>query len=86
MRTVHKHVLSEEHNEVSTYERAKVIHVGNQRNEITVWLEVNTLARECMKPLTVVGTGQPIPNGVRHVGSAILRDGAFVFHVYEEDL
>jgi hypothetical protein len=83
MRTIHKHVLTEEFNEVPTFERAKVIHVGNQDDRITVWLEVETLEQECIKVLTVVGTGQPVPNGARHVGSVILVGGRFVFHVYE---
>lgn len=82
MRTVHKYVLSESVNQVSTFEGAKFIHVANQCEQITVWAEVNTLARECSRMLYVVGTGHEVPRFGEHVGAALMADGAFVFHVY----
>lgn len=85
MRTVHKYVLHGTQQTVSTYEGARFLHVANQREQITVWAEVNTLERECMATLHVVGTGQPIPPGVTFVGSALMAGGDFVFHVYAEE-
>lgn len=46
--------------------------------------EVNTLERECMRTLHVVGTGQIVPPGVAYVGTGLYAAGAFVFHVYAE--
>lgn len=85
MKTIHKYVLSDVRNEVGTYEGAQFVHVANQHEQITVWVEVNTLARECMRTLHVVGTGGEVPPGARHVGSALMADGHFVFHVYAEE-
>lgn len=82
MRTVHKYVLDATENPVPTYEGARFVHVANQREQITVWAEVNTLERECMTTLHVVGTGGEVPNGTRHVGTAVMAGGDFVFHVY----
>ena len=83
MRTIHKYVLDTMTNSISTYEGAKVVHVADQHNQATVWLEVNTLERECMRTLHVVGTGYEIPGGT-HVGSLLSAGGHLVFHVYDE--
>lgn len=82
MRTVHKYVLTGVVNEVSTFEGAKWLHVANQNEQIAVWAEVNTLERECMATLHLVGTGQAVPRHVEHIGSALMDSGRFVFHVY----
>lgn len=82
MRTIHKYVLGDAMNQVQTFERAKFLHVANQREQITVWAEVNTLECECLRTLHVVGTGHEVPAGVRYVGSAVMAGGDFVFHVY----
>lgn len=83
MRTIHKYVLEERTSDISTYEGAKVVHVAEQHGQVTVWLEVNTLQRECMRMLHVVGTGYEIPGGA-HVGSLLTAGGHLVFHVYDE--
>ena len=85
MRTIHKYVLHGVDNKVSTYEGARFLCAANQREQITVWAEVNTLARECMATLLVVGTGHEVPsNAGRYVGTAVMAGGDYVFHVYEE--
>jgi hypothetical protein len=83
MRTIHKYVLNDPATNVPTFERVKWLHVDNQHESITVWAEVNTLERECTRTLYVVGTGQEVPReATRHIGSAVFRNGQFVFHVY----
>lgn len=82
MRTVHKYTLDDAVNQVATYEGARFIHVDNQRERITVWADVNTLERECVRTLHVVGTGGEVPFRAEHIGSALVADGSFVFHVY----
>lgn len=84
MRTVHKYVLAQVVNRVSTFESAKFLHVANQHDHVTVWAEVNTLERECMRTLHVVGTGGEVPVGTGYVGTALMDEGRFVFHVYAE--
>ena len=85
MKTIHKYVLGEAVNRVSTFEGARFLHVDNQREQITVWAEVNTLERECMRTLHVVGTGGDVPVGSAYVGSALVAGGDLVFHVYAQD-
>ena len=83
MKTIHKYVLAAATNQVPTFERAKFLHVANQRERITAWAEVNTLERECLRTVHVVGTGHGVPPG-EYVGSAVMAGGDFVFHVYAE--
>lgn len=85
MRTIHKHALQGSVNKISTYERARVVHVAEQHADVMVWLEVNTLERECMKTIYVVGTGAEVPARATHVGSTVCAGGLVVLHVYEED-
>lgn len=84
MRTIHKYVLDEGRNELLTYECARFIHVDNQQERVTVWAEVRTMARECMRTLHIVGTGGEVPADADYVGSALVSGGAFVFHVYAD--
>lgn len=82
MKTIHKYVLADATSTVSTFEGAEFIHAANQYEQITVWAEVNTLERECLVKLHVVGTGGQVPPDTRHVGSVLMAGGDFVFHVY----
>lgn len=89
MRTIHKYTLSEPVNEVQTCEGVRFLHVENQHEQITVWAQVNTLERECMRRLYLVGTGHELPSGANeYLGSALMTGlitpGEFVFHVYAE--
>jgi hypothetical protein len=86
MKTIHKYVLTGVANTVPTFEGARFLHVDNQREQITVWAEVETLNRECIRFVHVVGTGHPLPPGEPgdYVGSAVMAGGDFVFHIYAE--
>jgi hypothetical protein len=87
MRTVHKYVLPNVRNAIPTFEGAKLLHVDVQNERITLWAEVETNNRECLRIVHVVGTGHPIPSTrtrTAYVGSVLVEDGEFVFHVYEE--
>lgn len=87
MKTIHKYVLGEHRGPiqaVSTYERARFLHVENRGGQIAVWAEVNTLERETMRTMHVVPTGGHVPSRTEYVGTALLEDGAFVLHVYAE--
>jgi len=47
----------------------------------TVWIEHDLdLAANTVLTLEVIGTGQPVTEGMTHVGSAVC--GHFVWHVY----
>lgn len=84
MKTIHKYLLNATENRVSTFEAVRFLHVANQREQITVWAEVDTLTRECTRTLHVVGTGDEVPVAVDYVGSALMAGGDFVFHIYAD--
>ena len=84
MRTVHKYVLTQVENEIETHAGARFLHVANQREQICVWAEVNTDLSRVTATLFVVGTGNPVPARAKtHLGSAVMADGDFIFHVYQ---
>ena len=92
MRTVHKVQLTNKYDVLATTtvpfnapEGLTWLHVANQNDEICVWYEVDTSQPTGRYVLHIVGTGQAIPErATRYVGTALMADGNFVFHVYEE--
>lgn len=82
MRTIHKHVIDKPVVEIPTFERARFLHADEQHGEITVWVEVNTLERECLRRVLVVPTGGQVPAHSDFVGTVLLGGGQLVFHVY----
>lgn len=84
MTLIHKHVLTDARTEVATHEGARFIHADNQSELVTVWAQVNPLARECIRTLYTVPTGGEVPAGCDYVGTALLFAGSLVFHVYAD--
>jgi hypothetical protein len=89
MRTIHKFELEPGvDREILLSACARVVHVAEQRTGwVTIWIEnlpdaIPQLPRKYM----IFGTGHPIPDEAKHVGSALCAQfGAqFVWHVYEE--
>lgn len=62
----------------------RIIHVAAQYNTVMVWGEVvpeNPLEERLFY---VVGTGWPVPDQTRYVGSALIeKDMIYVWHIYE---
>lgn len=59
----------------------KVLHVGlDPEGTPCLWCQVLTTNERVKLPVSVVGTGHPVPQGRAHRGSFI--DGPFVWHVY----
>jgi hypothetical protein len=85
MKTIHKYELAGVVTPISTYEGVRFLHVDTQRERITVWAEVNTLDRECLRTLHLVPTGGDVPRQATYVGSVLIDEGTFVFHVYVEE-
>lgn len=82
MKTIHKYVLTPTQTNVPTFERARFLHVNDQHGQVTLWAEVNTLERECVRDVHVVPTGGDVPAGAEYVGTVLLQAGLLVFHVY----
>jgi hypothetical protein len=63
--------------------RGPIVHVASQApNEVQLWVQYNPHADKHRWKFRVVGTGQPIPNGMLHVGTAF--DGPFVWHLVRD--
>jgi hypothetical protein len=64
-----------------------IAHVGCQQGPETVqvWTEQSDdhPTRWPARTVRVFGTGQPLPDGARHLGSVVSAGGALVWHVYE---
>lgn len=92
-RTIWKFVLWEESHLAVTVvtvqmpSGAAVIHAASQDDIPTVWAEVDSDAPVEERTFEVVGTGHPLvgpPSFERcYRGTAITKDGRFVWHIYE---
>lgn len=80
MKQVLKYPLTLGCNDLSIPPDAKIVLVGNQHGNLTMWVEVQPgpfITRRFM----VYGTGHIIPFEEVHIGSAIMD--SFVWHVFE---
>ncbi len=60
---------------------ARVLHVGIQESEITLWAAVDPKAAIVLRNFAIVGTGHAIPDGAEY--RATVFDGPFVWHIFE---
>lgn len=91
MHTIWKYDLSPGNLEVQMPRGAKLRHVGNQNEILTLWAQVDTEAPLVTRLLPVHGTGHQIhtlnrgdgPELPRYVGSALMYNGMLVLHVFD---
>lgn len=63
---------------------SKVVNVSGQHGEVCIWAEVSQSASNVeLRKFRVIGTGQTIQSDAEYVGTAMLHNGDYVFHVYE---
>ena len=60
---------------------ARIVHVGHQEGNLTLWAEVDPDLEMRTYAFEVVPTGGPCPEGSVYAGTAVV--GGFVWHVYE---
>lgn len=59
-------------------------YVGEQHNEICLWVEVDTDNEAINREFKIYGTGHNIPEDwIGYLGSVKIDEGRLVFHVYE---
>lgn len=81
MRTVYKYSLSETH---KIPHSAKLIHAGpDPHGVLCAWFDVDTSNSQETIAFQVIGTGQEIPYGARHIVTT--HDGPFIWHFYAVD-
>jgi len=85
MKRIWKYPLAETDEQILLMpEGAKILHVGEQRGVICVWVEVDTDAEMEHRKFYIVGTGNKFPlYHVKYLGTVIKEMGVFVWHVYE---
>lgn len=63
---------------------AEVLHADCQGNQVFVWALVDPDAEMETRRFGVFGTGHPVPEDARHIGTCIERNWGLVWHVFEE--
>ena len=94
MRVIYKYMVSTDHDLILRLDNPKVVMVGADQPgdlEPTIWIEHYNYGDEYEDEwddeeavtYTIIGTGHPIPNSYKHVGSCKCADGRLTWHVYE---
>ena len=92
MKTIYKYGLSiTDTQNVQMPFGARILCVQVQRGTPCIWAEVDTEEeRTEMRRIDIYGTGHPMDRnpefGSSYIGTFQVRDGDFVFHVYERVL
>lgn len=65
-------------------DRAELLSVRVQHDELMVWALVDPEARKVERPFMLYATGEPLPDGPMgvFVGTVMFQGGDYVFHVY----
>ena len=64
-------------------EGAELLCAREQHEQICVWFRCNPAAPKTERDVAIVGTGHPAPPDGRYLGTASLRGGQLMFHVFE---
>ena len=87
MRTIWKYELKSGSQEIAMPKGAVVLALQTQKGNPCLWAEVDPKERLELRMFEMVETGHPIPTDMgverRYVGTFQVKDGDFVFHVYE---
>lgn len=84
MRTIWKIELKEAVEEHKLPKGAKFLYVGNQRECICLWFEVESNNELEPRRFEIAGTGKAQMDVEKtYLGSAIFSNGNFVWHIYE---
>lgn len=62
---------------------AIVRHFGAQGDGLYIWVEVDSLKRPVRRSFAIIPTGEGVPDDGEYVGTALMHDGALVWHLYE---
>lgn len=63
-------------------QNAKILHIGEQNSQITLWAQVNTSEDKTKLPIFIFGTGHPIPSpDLEYIGTVQMTNG-LVSHVF----
>lgn len=81
--TVWKFTLAmEEKQGVSMPQGAKILHLAEQHGELCLWALVDPDAAQEVREFVIAGTGHTSPTD-GHVGTALMKGGEYVWHLFE---
>lgn len=89
MKTIHKYVIPFEINTEHPVEMpvgARIVHMDAQggSSNLHLWAMIETTSRTEWRKFMILKTGGEIPaNAYAHVGTTLVHDGRFVWHVFE---
>lgn len=65
---------------------AEILCAREQHDEICIWYRCDPTAPKAARRITICGTGHPAPSeqDSTYLGSASLRGGQLIFHVFEK--
>jgi hypothetical protein len=63
-------------------EGGEILCAREQHDQICIWYRCNPDARKVGHKVAIVGTGHPSPEDGNYIGTAFLRGGSLVFHVF----
>lgn len=81
-RTIHKYDLPFASTKIPMPQGARVLHFGRQDGLLRVWAEGDLAAPFVERAFAVVGTGDPVPDIGRYVGT-VPGDRSPDWHLYE---
>lgn len=86
MKTIFKYKIDNNFLKIEIFKNAKILTVQEQRGEIFIWAEVNTLLDIETREFILIGTGHEIPDysEINYIGTVQLHNGDLVIHVYEK--
>lgn len=70
--------------EIRMPRHAEILHVGLQKGEPHLWARVDTTQPKVTRFINIRGTGHDASRVDRHIGTLIMSDGEFVFHVFDQ--
>lgn len=90
MKTIFKYKLEiEAFQSIAMHQGAQILSVQVQNKDPYVWAMVDSMAPLEVRVFHTFVTGEPIPNAVglnEYIGTFLLCDGEFVFHLFESNL
>lgn len=86
MRTVYKYTLDLANRvSIELPKGAEILHFNNQNENPTIWCLVEPNEKTEERKFRLTGTGHPIEeNNLKYIDTAYFKDGALVFHLFEE--
>lgn len=64
---------------------AEILCAREQFEQICIWYRCNPVAPTSPRIIAIVGTGNPAPlDDAKYLGTAFLRGGQLIFHVFEK--